>query len=103
MRRRRTGTSKSTISASWRFGCTDEIRPTLDAPGPLRRARTVCWRRNRGSCRSPARELHRLEENIGSAAVNLTTRDLAQIERAVAGITVQGARYPEQLQRRVGR
>jgi aryl-alcohol dehydrogenase-like predicted oxidoreductase len=44
-----------------------------------------------------------LEENIGAAAVRLTSSDLAEIERAVAGITVHGARYPEHLQRRVGR
>ena len=48
-------------------------------------------------------KLHRLEENIGAAAVELTPDDLRDIESAVSGITVQGARYPEQLQQLVGR
>ncbi|MBV8864005.1 MAG: aldo/keto reductase [Acidobacteriaceae bacterium] len=42
-------------------------------------------------------KLHRLEENIGAAAVDLTADDLAGIEAAASKITVQGARYPEQL------
>ena len=48
-------------------------------------------------------KLHRLEENIGAAAVELTPDDLRDIDRAVAKVTVQGARYPEHLQRLVGR
>ena len=48
-------------------------------------------------------KLHRLEENIGAAAVELTTDDLRDIDRAVSKITVQGARYPEHLQHLVGR
>ena len=48
-------------------------------------------------------KLHRLEENIGAADVWLTPDDLASINRAVSGIEFQGARYPEQLQRMVGR
>jgi aryl-alcohol dehydrogenase-like predicted oxidoreductase len=48
-------------------------------------------------------KLHRLEENIGAANVELTAEDLHQIEGALAGIKVQGERYPEQLQRMVGR
>jgi pyridoxine 4-dehydrogenase len=48
-------------------------------------------------------KLHRLEENIGAAAVELTAGDLAEIESAVFGIEVQGARYPAQLASRVGR
>jgi aryl-alcohol dehydrogenase-like predicted oxidoreductase len=46
---------------------------------------------------------HRLEENIGAAGVELTTDDLRDIDRAVSKVTVQGARYPEHLQRLVGR
>jgi aryl-alcohol dehydrogenase-like predicted oxidoreductase len=42
---------------------------------------------------------HRLEENIGAADVDLTHDDLADIERAAAAIAIQGARYPEQLER----
>jgi aryl-alcohol dehydrogenase-like predicted oxidoreductase len=48
-------------------------------------------------------KLHRLEENIGAAAVELTPDDLRDIERAVSKVAVQGARYPEHLQRLVGR
>jgi aryl-alcohol dehydrogenase-like predicted oxidoreductase len=48
-------------------------------------------------------KLHRLEENIGAAGVELTTDDLRDIERAVSKVSVQGARYPEHLQKLVGR
>jgi len=48
-------------------------------------------------------KLHRLEENIGAAAVELTPEDLRQIDTAASKITVQGARYPEELQKMVGR
>jgi aryl-alcohol dehydrogenase-like predicted oxidoreductase len=47
-------------------------------------------------------KLHRLEENIGAAAVDLTAEDLRDIDTAAATITVQGARYPEHLERRTG-
>jgi aryl-alcohol dehydrogenase-like predicted oxidoreductase len=46
---------------------------------------------------------HRLEENIGAAAVELTPEDLQQVENAASKIPVQGARYPEELQKLVGR
>jgi aryl-alcohol dehydrogenase-like predicted oxidoreductase len=48
-------------------------------------------------------KLHRLEENIGAAAVELTPDDLREIDSAASKITVQGARYPEQLERMTGR
>ena len=48
-------------------------------------------------------KLHRLEENIGAAAVELTPDDLRQISDATAKIQVQGARYPENLQKLVNR
>jgi len=48
-------------------------------------------------------KLHRLEENIGAAAVELTPDDLRQIDSAASKIPVQGARYPEELQKLVGR
>jgi aryl-alcohol dehydrogenase-like predicted oxidoreductase len=48
-------------------------------------------------------KLHRLEENIGAAEIELTPDDLREIESAASEITVQGARYPEHLQKRVGR
>jgi aryl-alcohol dehydrogenase-like predicted oxidoreductase len=49
------------------------------------------------------RRLERLEENIGAADVELTANDLREIEDAASQITVQGARYPEHLERLTGR
>jgi len=46
---------------------------------------------------------HRLQENLGGAAIQLTADDLGEIDRAAAEITVHGARYPEHLQKMVGR
>jgi aryl-alcohol dehydrogenase-like predicted oxidoreductase len=48
-------------------------------------------------------KLHRLKENLGAVEVELTPDDLREIDNATAQITVQGARYPENLQRMVGR
>jgi len=48
-------------------------------------------------------KLHRLEENLGGAAIQLTTDDLREIDRAASTIEVHGARYPEHLQKLVGR
>jgi aryl-alcohol dehydrogenase-like predicted oxidoreductase len=48
-------------------------------------------------------KLHRLEENIGAAAIELTLDDLRQIDIATSKIPVQGARYPENLQKLVNR
>ncbi len=48
-------------------------------------------------------KLHRLEENLGAVEVSLTEDDLREIHSAASKITVQGARYPENLQRMVGR
>jgi aryl-alcohol dehydrogenase-like predicted oxidoreductase len=45
---------------------------------------------------------HRLEENIGAAAVDLTPDDLREIGSAASQITVHGARYPDALERRTG-
>jgi aryl-alcohol dehydrogenase-like predicted oxidoreductase len=47
-------------------------------------------------------KLHRLEENIGAVSVELTSDDLHEIDSAAAKIEVQGARYPEELERRTG-
>ena len=44
-------------------------------------------------------KLHRLEENIGAAAVALTSEDLRDIENAGSKIAVHGARYPEHIER----
>jgi aryl-alcohol dehydrogenase-like predicted oxidoreductase len=45
----------------------------------------------------------RLEENLGAAAIELTSEDLREIDSASSQLTVEGARYPEHLQRLVGR
>jgi aryl-alcohol dehydrogenase-like predicted oxidoreductase len=47
-------------------------------------------------------KLSRLEENIGAATVDLTADDLREIEDAASSIKVQGARYPENLEKRTG-
>jgi len=48
-------------------------------------------------------KLQRLEENLGAAAVELTSGDLHEIENAVSTVEVQGARYPSHIQARVDR
>jgi aryl-alcohol dehydrogenase-like predicted oxidoreductase len=48
-------------------------------------------------------KLHRLEENIGAAAIELRSDDLREIETAASKIKVQGARYPEKLAQLTGR
>jgi len=47
-------------------------------------------------------KLHRLEENLGAAALTLTSDDLRNIEQAAAKITVQGARYPDAIEKLTG-
>ncbi len=49
------------------------------------------------------RKLQRLDENIGGAAVELTSDDLREIESAASHITVEGARYPKHLEQLTGR
>jgi aryl-alcohol dehydrogenase-like predicted oxidoreductase len=48
-------------------------------------------------------KISRLEENMSAADVELSAEDLKDIENAVGGIEVQGARYPQQMQRMVGK
>jgi aryl-alcohol dehydrogenase-like predicted oxidoreductase len=48
-------------------------------------------------------KVSRLDENLGAASVELTADDLRDIGQAASQITVQGARYPEHLQRMTGR
>jgi aryl-alcohol dehydrogenase-like predicted oxidoreductase len=48
------------------------------------------------------RKLHRLDENLGAVDVELTNADLDEIETAAAGTQIQGARYPEHLERLTG-
>ena len=49
------------------------------------------------------RKLERLEENLGAVAVELTPEDLREIDSTASKITVQGARYPENLEKLTGR
>jgi len=48
-------------------------------------------------------KINRLEENMAAASVELTAQDLADIENTMGDITVQGARYPQAMQERVGK
>jgi aryl-alcohol dehydrogenase-like predicted oxidoreductase len=48
-------------------------------------------------------KMHRFEENIGAAAIEFSAEDLREINDAASKITPQGARYPEELQKMVGR
>jgi len=48
-------------------------------------------------------KLHRLDENLGAAAVHLTADDLREIDQGVSTVTVQGDRYPAHLAARSGR
>jgi aryl-alcohol dehydrogenase-like predicted oxidoreductase len=50
-----------------------------------------------------SRKLERLEENIGAVEVELTPEDLDEIQRAIAKITVEGERYPEEIKKQWGR
>jgi aryl-alcohol dehydrogenase-like predicted oxidoreductase len=47
-------------------------------------------------------KLHRLEENLGAASVELMPDDLRAIDEAASRIQVEGARYPEELEKRTG-
>jgi aryl-alcohol dehydrogenase-like predicted oxidoreductase len=48
-------------------------------------------------------KLHRLEENLGGASVELSVDDNRRLTEATSKVNVQGARYPETLQKLVGR
>ena len=48
-------------------------------------------------------KIHRLEENVGGASVELSADDLSKIETALSTIEIVGARYPQHLQRLVGK
>jgi aryl-alcohol dehydrogenase-like predicted oxidoreductase len=47
-------------------------------------------------------KLHRLQENLGAAAIQLTPEDLRELESAASKVTIQGERYPEELEKRTG-
>jgi aryl-alcohol dehydrogenase-like predicted oxidoreductase len=48
-------------------------------------------------------KLHRLEENLSATEIDFTSEDLREIDRAVSKIEIQGARYPEEIERMSGR
>jgi aryl-alcohol dehydrogenase-like predicted oxidoreductase len=48
-------------------------------------------------------KLHRLDENVGAANIDLSSDELGELQTAASKIAVQGARYPEELQKMVGR
>jgi aryl-alcohol dehydrogenase-like predicted oxidoreductase len=48
-------------------------------------------------------KVHRLEENVGAAEIQLSAVEINEIDTAFAAIPVQGARYPEQIQKRIDR
>jgi aryl-alcohol dehydrogenase-like predicted oxidoreductase len=48
-------------------------------------------------------KLHRLEENLAAAAIELSAEDLREMESATSGLTVQGERYSEGAQRMINR
>ena len=54
------------------------------------------------SADSGTTKLSRLDENIGAVAVELTSEDLQEIDRAASKITIEGERYPEALEKRTG-
>jgi aryl-alcohol dehydrogenase-like predicted oxidoreductase len=47
-------------------------------------------------------KLHRLDENIGAVAIELSAAEMAEIESAASAIKVEGARYPEALEKMTG-
>jgi aryl-alcohol dehydrogenase-like predicted oxidoreductase len=59
-------------------------------------------RRSQGCSDPGTTKLARLDENIGSVAVELTPDDLREIESAASKITVQGSRYPEHIEKMTG-
>jgi aryl-alcohol dehydrogenase-like predicted oxidoreductase len=77
----------------------------VDSAGPARpETRTSLTVRSYSAIAgAAATKLHRLEENIGAAAVQLRSDDLREIDNAASQVTVYGARYPEHLERMTGR
>lgn len=87
-------------------GLVDVIGQLADGKGATRAQIAIAWLLAQKPWIAPipgTTKLHRLEENIGAAEVELTIDDLAAIESALAQITVAGERYPAHLQQRVDR
>jgi aryl-alcohol dehydrogenase-like predicted oxidoreductase len=84
----------------------DRLGAISDARGATRAQIALAWLLSRQPWIVPipgTTKLPRLEENLGAASISLSAPELAKIEQALAEIEVVGARYPEQLQRNVGR
>jgi aryl-alcohol dehydrogenase-like predicted oxidoreductase len=87
-------------------GLVDVIGQIADGKGATRAQIAIAWLLAQKPWIAPipgTTKLHRLEENLGAASITLSTADLKEIETALSGIEVQGARYPEAMQRLVGR
>lgn len=87
-------------------GLVDALGRIADDKGATRAQIAIAWLLARRPLIVPipgTTKLHRLEENIGATAVELSANDLHEIERALAEIEVHGDRYPAHLQARVGK
>src|SRR3974390_131076 len=87
-------------------GLVDAVGHLADAKGVTRAQIALAWLLAQRPWIVPipgTTKLHRLEENLGAAGVELNTQDLQEIEEALSKIEVVGDRYPAHLQARVGR
>jgi len=84
----------------------DRVGQVAQARGATRAQVALAWLLSRKPWIVPipgTTKLARLEENLGAAEIQLSAQELAAIEQALAEVEIVGARYPEQLQRNVGR
>jgi len=87
-------------------GLVDVLGRIADGRGATRAQIAIAWLLAQKPWIAPipgTTKLHRLEENVGAAAVELSADDLSAIEAALQQITVVGDRYPAHLQKRVDR
>ena len=87
-------------------GLVDVLGRIADGRGATRAQIAIAWLLAQRPWIAPipgTTKLHRLEENVGAAVVELSAGDLAAIEAALQQITVVGDRYPAYLQKRVDR
>jgi aryl-alcohol dehydrogenase-like predicted oxidoreductase len=87
-------------------GLVDTLGQLADAKGVTRAQIALAWLLAQKQWIVPipgTTKLHRLEENLGGTAVDLSAQDLNEIEEALSRIQVVGDRYPAHLQARVGR
>ncbi|MBA4707699.1 aldo/keto reductase [Aquitalea aquatica] len=87
-------------------GLVDILGDMASAKGATRAQIALAWLLARQPWIVPipgTTKLHRLEENLGAASLELSATDLADIEAVLSGIQIEGHRYPPHLQARVGR